>query len=176
MKTAVSSTKNALPTVAETKKIVEATAVYISRWTEQELQKLSTDTKMPYIWPISDLGYVIGHYRILNNKGSWQVRDPDNKLIHAFTEKLSAVFYVLCDLTRRYNLARNLLASDETVNRLRNDVVHYEASIRRARISKKYDTLDIWKARLSEANLQLSYANQELRKNLNTAKYIKYWE
>lgn len=176
MKTDASSTKNASPSLAETKKFVEATAMYISRWTEQELQKLSIDTKMPYIWPISDLGFVIGHYRILNNKGSWQVRDPDNNLIHAFTEKLSAVFYVLCDLTRRFNLARNLLTADENVNRLRNDVIHYEASIKRAKIAKNYEKIDIWKARLNESNIKLRYANQELRKSLTTAKYIKYWE
>jgi hypothetical protein len=173
---AASSTKSASQDLAKTKKIVEATAMYISRWTEQELQTVSKKENMPYIWPIDNLGYVIGHYRVLNNKGNWQVRDTDNVLIHTFTEKLSAVFYVLCDLTKRYNLARNLRAADANVNRLRNEVIHYEASVQRAKKSKNYDSLDIWKARLNEANLHLSYANQELRKSLNSAKYIKYWE
>ena len=86
------------------------------------------------------------------------------------------MFYVLCDVTKRYNLARNLHVADERVNRLRNDVVHYEASVKRARNSKKFDNLDIWKARLQESNTQLQYANQELQKTLNSAKYIKYWE
>jgi hypothetical protein len=155
---------------------MDAAALYISQWTEQELQTISKNERMPYIWPIEGVGYIIGHYRVLNNKGIWQVRDHDNELLYTFTEKLSAVFYVLCDVTKRYNLARNLRVADERVNRLRNDVVHYEASVKRAKNSKKYDNLDIWKARLQESNTQLQYANQELQKTLNSAKYIKYWE
>jgi hypothetical protein len=176
MKTAASSTRKESQDLANVKKFVEATALYISRWTEHETHKISISKNMPYIWPIEGLGYIIGHYRVLNNKGSWQVRDSDNVLIHAFTEKLCAVFYVLCDSTRRYNLARNLILADTNVNRLRNDVIHYEASVKRAKTSKNYDRVDIWKARLYDSMLQLTVANQELQKSLNSAKYIKYWE
>ena len=155
---------------------MDAAALYISQWTEQELQTITKNERMPYIWPIEGVGYIIGHYRVLNNRGIWQVRDKDNELLYTFTEKLSAVFYVLCDVTKRYNLARNLRVADERVNRLRNDVVHYEASVKRAKKNKKFDNLDIWKARLNESNTQLQHANQELQKTLNSAKYIKYWE
>ena len=173
---AVSSTKNAYPEIAKAKKFIHATAMYISQWTEQELQTISNKEKMPYIWPIDNLGFVIGHYRILNNNGAWQVRDTDNKLVHVFIEKLSAVFYVLCDLTKRYNLARQLKVTDSVVNKLRNDVVHYEASIKRAKVNKNYVSLDIWRARLYDTQLQLTDANRELQKSLTRAKYIKYWE
>jgi hypothetical protein len=176
MKTAVLSTKNESPDIKDVKKVIEATALYISRWTEQQTQKISADTKMPYIWPIEGVGYIIGHYRVLNNKGNWQVRNLDNELLYSFTEKLSAVFFVICEITKRYTLSQNILMADTNVNRLRNDIVHYEASIRRAKAAKKFDNLDIWKARLYDANLQLASANQELKKSLNSAKYIKYWE
>jgi hypothetical protein len=176
MKTAASSTKNVSKEIANAKKVIAAAATYISQWTEHELNNISKSEKMPYIWPIEGLGYVIGHYRVLNNKGAWQVRSDDNKLLYIFTEKLSAIFYVLCEETKRYGLSRNLLLADQTVNKLRNDVVYYEASIKRAKSIKDYDKVDIWKARLGEANLKLKVANQELRKSVNTAKYIKYWE
>lgn len=176
MKTVKSSTKNAYPDVADVKRIVEITARYVSNWTEQEVHKLSTNTKMPYIWPIEGVGFIIGHYRVLNNKGSWQVRTNDNELIYAFSEKLSAIFYALCEQTKRYRLSYNLLLADQTVNKLRNDIVYYEASIKRAKTTKKYDNVDIWKARLGEATLKLTVANEELRKTLTSAKYIKYWE
>jgi hypothetical protein len=176
MKTGASSTKKESRELANAKQVVNAAAVYISQWTERELQTITKNERMPYIWPIEGVGYVIGHYRVLNNKGIWQVRDKDNKLLYSFTEKLVAVFYVLCDLTRRYNTARNLRLSDETVNRLRNDLVHYESSVKRAKTSKNYESLDIWLARLHETNLQLRAANRELQKTLNSAKYIKYWE
>jgi hypothetical protein len=176
MKTAKSSTKNVSPDLKKVKSILETAAAYVSHWTEQETHKLSVSAKLPYIWPIEGVGFIIGHYRVLNNKGVWQVRDLENVLIHTFTEKLSAIFYVLCDVTQRYTLSRNLMFADSTVNRLRNDIVHYEASIKRAKAAKNFDRLDIWKARLFDAQLQLTTANQELRKSLNSAKYIKYWE
>jgi hypothetical protein len=131
---------------------------------------------MPYIYPIDNLGFIIGHYRVLNKSGEWQVRTHSNALVHTFTEKLSAIFFVLCELTKRYKLSGNLLSADSSVGRLRNDIIHYEASIKRAKVNKEYDKADIWVARLTEANLQLRIANTELRKSLNTAKYIKYWE
>jgi hypothetical protein len=176
MKTVKSSTKNAYPSPTEVKAIVEATARYVSNWTEHEVKKLSNNTKMPYIWPIEGVGYIIGHYRVLNNKGSWQVRNYENTLIHAFSEKLSAVFYVLCEMTSRYKLSRNLLLADQTVNKLRSDIVYFEASIKRNKAIKNYDNVDIWKARLCEATLKLTSANEELRKSVVSAKYIKYWE
>jgi hypothetical protein len=175
MKTAKSSTKNELP-LAELKRAVKATAVYLSQWTEHQVQQLSIENRMPYIWPIDNVGFIIGHYRILNDRGTWQVRNYDNKLIHTFTEKLGAVFYTLCSLTKRYNLADKLKYADETVSRLRNDIVHYELSIKRAKTAKNYESADIWTARLFDARLQLQYANNELRKSLTHAKYIKYWE
>ena len=176
MKTAASSTKNVSPDLASIKRIMDAAALYISQWTEQELQTITKNERMPYIWPIEGVGYIIGHYRVLNNKGSWQVRTRENDLIHAFSEKLSAIFYVLCEVTKRYRLSHNLLLADQTVNKLRNDIVYYEASIKRAKTAKKYDDVDIWKARLGEAILKLTVANEELRKTLTSAKYIKYWE
>jgi len=176
MKTVASSTKSASPTPAEVKKIVEATAKYVSQWTEQELQAISKSKNMPYIWPIEGVGFVIGHFRVLNNKGQWQIRNADNELVYTFTEKLSAVFFALNETTGRFKLSGNLLLADSTVNRLRNDIVHFEASIKRAKTAKNYDNVDVWKARLVEAQIRLKYANEELRKSLNSAKYIKYWE
>jgi hypothetical protein len=176
MKTAKSSTKNASPDLKQVKKFVDTAAAYISHWTEQEIHKISVSTKMPYIWPIEGVGFIIGHYRVLNNKGSWQVRDLENVLLHTFSEKLSAIFYVLCDVTNRHKLSHSLMLADSNVNRLRNDIVHFESSIKRAKTAKNYEKLDIWKARLYDATLQLTAANQELQKSLNSAKYIKYWE
>jgi len=175
MKTAASSTKKESPNVATIKFAIAATATYINQWTEHQVNSLSIQDKMPYIYPIDGLGFIIGHYRILNYKGEWQVRTHD-KLIHTFTEKLSAIFYVLCELTKRYNLSRNLLFADMDVGRFRNDITHYEASVKRAKVNKEYEKVDIWTARLHDATLRLQTANIELRKSLNSAKYIKYWE
>jgi hypothetical protein len=175
MKMAASSTKSESKDIRTLKAAISATAAYINQWTEHEVNSISIKDKMPYIYPIDNIGYIIGHYRVLNKNGEWQVRTHD-KLVHVFTEKLSAIFYVLCELTRRYRLSNNILSADSNVGRLRNDTVHYETSAKRAKVNKEYEKYDIWVARLTEANLQLRIANTELRKSLNTAKYIKYWE
>jgi len=176
MKTVASSIKNESQDVKKLKAAIAVTATYINQWTEHEVNALSIKDKMPYIWPIGNNGFIIGHYRILNNHGEWQVRTFDNTLVHSFTEKLSAVFYVFCETTKRYKISSSLITNDSAVGRLRNDITHYQASIKRAKVNKQYDSVDIWVARLQEAMLQLRTANSELQKSLNTAKYIKYWE
>jgi hypothetical protein len=175
MKTAASSTRKESEDIKTLKAAIAATATYINQWTEHEVNAISIKDKMPYIYPIDDLGFIIGHYRILNNKGEWQVRTSD-KVVHIFGEKLSAIFYVLCELKRKFRLSNSILLADKEVNKLRNDIVHYEASAKRAKVNKDYISYDIWVARLSEASLLLGDANTELRNSLNTAKYIKYWE
>lgn len=176
MKTVASSTKNESADLAEVKAIIKATALYLSQWTEQQIHQLSIGQKTPYIWPLGDLGYVVGRYRVLNDHGVWQLRNSDNQLIQNFTDKLSAVFYTLCYQSQRYTVADSIALADASVLRLRNDIQHYESSVKRAKIAKHYDKADIWTARLFDARLQLSNANNQLQKSLSHAKYIKYWE
>lgn len=174
MKTDASSTKKESLDAEALNAAISITAKYLNQWTEHQVNSLSIKDKMPYIWPLDNLGYLIGHYRVLNNKGEWQVRNQHNVLIHTFTEKLSAVFYVLCELTKRYKLSENLLLADRTVGRLKNDIVHYENSVKRAKVNKDYVSVDIWAARLNDVLLQLQTANIELQKSLTRAKYIKF--
>lgn len=176
MKTVKSSTKKESPHLRELEAAVKATALYLSQWTQQQVHQLSVGNKAPYIWPIGTAGYIIGPYRVLNDNGSWQVRDNDNQLIHAFSDKLSAVFYCLCEHSGRFKLSNNIYQADNEVTRLRNDIVHYEGSVRRAKKAKRFDSVDIWVARLFDAKIRLGLANNELQKSLVSAKYIKYWE
>ena len=125
MKTAVSNTKKESEDLKQLKIVIDATATYLNMWTEHQVSAISIKDKMPYIYPLDNLGYLIGHYRILNKKGEWQVRNSE-KLIHIFSDKLSAIFFVLCELTHRYKISRRILLSDNEVFRLRNDVSHYE--------------------------------------------------
>ena len=123
MKTVASSTKKESEDLRTLKIAIAATATYINQWTEHQVSSISIKDKMPYIYPIDNLGFIIGHFRILNKKGDWQVRTPD-KLVHIFSEKLSAIFYVLCELTRRFKLSDSILAADQRVFKLRNDVAY----------------------------------------------------
>jgi hypothetical protein len=176
MKTVASSTKNESPELEKVKAAIKATALYLSQWTEQQVHQFSIGQKTPYIWPLGDLGYVVGRYRVLNDRGIWQLRNSDNQLIQNFSDKLSAVFYTLCYQSQRYNIADSISLADAAVLRLRNDIQHYESSVKRAKIAKKFDSADIWTARLFDARLQLRDANNQLQKSLSHAKYIKYWE
>jgi hypothetical protein len=73
-------------------------------------------------------------------------------------------------------LADSIAANDREVTRLKNDLVHYEASVARAIKNKNSEKITIWDSRLFDAKIQLKYANDQLQKSLTSAKYIKYWE
>ena len=144
----------------------------LEAWVREELK-----TVLPNIIWRNEAGEyeVFGRYKIARKKDGYHV------VCHAtdvglFSSTKSAISWCVADKYRDYNLARQIQTADSNVSRLRNDIVHYEASIRRAKVNKKYDSVDIWKSRLYNANTELEMANQELQKSLNSAKYIKYWE
>ena len=162
--------------VAQAKTIVEATARYLGEWTESQVQKLSITKHTPYIWPLGDNGYVIGHCRVMYNHGYWQLQNTYQERVHTFDQKLSAVFYTLCEQKGYWKLAQSIKLLDGQALKLKNDIVYYEASVNRAVKNKKFENAEIWRSRLKNAQLQLKSANLQLQKSLTSAKYIKYWE
>jgi hypothetical protein len=162
--------------IKDAKHAVALTAQFLTSWTEQQVRTIAVTEKTPYIWPLGKTGYAIGNRRVLNNRGYWQVENTSREIIGVFGEKISAVFYCLCEQTGRHKLADSITVSDNEVKRLKNDVVHYEASVERAIKNKNSEKIAIWDARLFDAKIHLDHANDQLQKSLTSAKYIKYWE
>lgn len=162
--------------IAHAKTVIEATARYLGEWTEHQVQNLAITKHTPYIWPLGDNGYAIGHRRVMFKQGQWQLQNTYQEILHIFDQKLSAVFYALCDQKGYYQLAQSIMGFDNKVLKLKNDIVYYESSLNRAIKNKKFENAEIWRSRLNNAQLQLKSANIQLQKSLTSAKYIKYWE
>jgi len=160
----------------QAKQVIELTARFLGEWTEQQVQHIAITKQTPYIWPLGDSGYAIGNRRILSDHGYWQLQDTVHEKVHVFDGKLSAIFYCLCEQKGYTKLSESIKSADAEVMKLKNDVVHYEASVERAIKSRKSDSINIWSARLLDAKLRLKHANSQLKKSLTSAKYIKYWE
>ena len=162
--------------VKQAKDVIEATARYLGEWTEHQVTNLAVNKHTPYIWPLGRSGYAIGYRRIMEDRGYWQLQNTFHEKIWVFDNKLSAVFYSLCEQKGYTKLAETIRLADSEVLRLKNDVIHYQASLERAITNKKSDSIAIWDARLIDANLHLKSAKNQLQKSLTSAKYIKYWE
>ena len=162
--------------IAKVKYVVNETAKFLGEWTEQQVLRHSINDRTPYIWPLGNAGYAIGYRRVLSSNGYWQLQDAYHERLHTFDQKLSAVFYCLLEQKGYFKLSESIKRFDGEVMRLKNDIVHYQSSVNRAIRNKKSDSAAIWEARLFDARLQLKTANDQLRKSLTSAKYIKYWE
>ena len=174
MKTVTSHTKKEY--VSQAKHAVALTAKFLTSWTEQQVQTIAITERTPYIWPLGRDGYAIGTRRVLQDRGYWRVETIAKEPLYIFGEKTSAIFYCLCEQSGRHTLADSIASTDSEVKRLRNDVVHYEASVERAIKTKNSEKISIWDARLFDAKIHLNHAQNQLQKSLTSAKYIKYWE
>lgn len=155
----------------------KATTEYLKAWTDRELQHLVQNEKIPVCLPLGDRGFLIGQYqmRTLGNH-TWRVLDNNQEFVHDFSRKLSAVFYCLTIQLNKLNLAREILTADAAVGKLEVDQDFYMHSIKNYTKKQDFFRVDLAKLRYIQAQHQLRFANQELEKTINTAKYLKVQE
>jgi hypothetical protein len=154
-----------------------ATTEYLKEWTDRELQDLVLNQKIPVCLPIGDRGFLIGRYRMYPvGKHTWRVLDNNQELVHDFSRKLSAVFYCLTTQLNKLNLARSILTADTAVGKLELDQDYYMYSIKNYAKKQDFFRVDLAKLRYIQAEHELRFANQELEKTINTAKYLKVQE
>jgi len=154
-----------------------ATTEYLKEWTDRELQDLVLNQKIPVCLPIGDHGFLIGRYRMYPvGKHTWRVLDNNQELVHDFSRKLSAVFYCLTTQLNKLNLARSILTADTAVGKLELDQDYYMYSIKNYAKKQDFFRVDLAKLRYIQAEHELRFANQELEKTINTAKYLKVQE
>ena len=154
-----------------------ATTEYLKEWTDRELQHLVLEQKIPVCLPIGDRGFLIGRYQMRpEGKHAWRVLDNNQEFVHDFSRKLSAVFYCLTTQLNKLNLARSILLADTEVGKLEVDQDYYMYSMKNYTKKQDFFRADLAKMRYINAQQQLVFANQELEKTINTAKYLKVQE
>ena len=155
----------------------DLTTRYLKEWTDRELQNLVINEKLPVCLPLGNRGFLIGRYRMYPvGKHTWRVLDNNHEFVHDFSRKLSAVFYCLTTQLNKLNLAREILTADTAVGKLEVDQDYYMYSIKNYTKKQDFFRVDLAKLRYIQAEHDLRFANQELEKTINTAKYLKVQE
>lgn len=161
-------------TVEQLENIATAASVYVLGWTKKEAQRLQ---RQEVLITETNAGYLIGKQSITQIGTQWKVTNPFNEVIGMFTSKRSAITWTLLYETNRVRLAGTLVAQDSRVNKLQQDLLTYTIKRQRAVKSKDYFKADLFDARAANVKAELNYAQDDLQKTLNSAKYLKgIWE
>jgi hypothetical protein len=145
---------------------------YLKHWTQQELAKYRTE---PVVIPVGDYRFFIGPYQITGkHQHCWTVTQFDDRQIHDFVDKTTAILYCMYATRRNYTQANNLLDLDYKVGRLDLDIKHYEWTLKAS--SKRKDMLkyDIVLNRCINAKMQRRELIDILKKTLISAKYLNF--
>jgi hypothetical protein len=143
---------------------------YIQSWTRQELAKYRSE---PVVIPIGDYRFFVGPFQIEGvHQQCWTVSQIDDKHIHDFVDKITAILYCLHETRGQFWKASELLELDKKIGKLSSDIMHYEKSLQR----KKQDSFkkDVAYNRLLDAKMQRKDSIQILKKTLISAKYFNF--
>lgn len=145
----------------------------IKRFTQQELDKLSTvSSDLPLCYQIGT-DVLVGKYRVVKlDEQSWRVMENSSQLFDFFNRK-DAIFYCIALHKQQYKLAHNIKEADSQLNRLEFDAALYR--IRYKKAIKNSDTWgeDFYSTRYQETMSRIAQTKKEIKKNLDLAKYIK---
>ena len=170
MKTADSSIKSDLG-----KFLVELAIHKIESWAQHEFHQARYNTNFPACIQVSSKSWVIGDYKITQNREQCWTVTYDNKFVHNFYSKQAAMYYAVFERMKLYNNADTLLKADADLLRTIFDYEFYAAKI--GNINKNTDQFkaQLWRSRYLETKSKYQGARQELEKRLRSAKYNKVW-
>jgi len=164
MKTVKSTTKNVLTEIDLEK---------IRRFTDNELDKISKNSELPFCYQVGADTVVVGAYKVLkiDNK-TWRVQQKDQQLFDFFTRK-DAIFYCIALHKKDYILAKNIQDNDQQLAKLEADAILYRYRYKRAQETENDWEIELYSNRYAETMARIDHVKKELKKNINLAKYIK---
>lgn len=146
----------------------DAGSQYLKQWTKKELSKFRTQ---PVVIPYGKYGFFVGNFIITGlSRDCWQVSWLDNKHVHDFVSKQSAILYCLYEVSSKFVKADEIRILDEKIGRLTNDMLCYESTLKSSDNFKKTVLLN----RYIDAKMQRDSAAKNLKKTLNSAKYLNF--
>jgi hypothetical protein len=161
---------------AQADQIISAAAEYIAQWTQLELKNLIDNKKLPVCWPLECGGYRIGNDKLKEEAGIWQRYDRNDEKKQIFPDHQSAIFYSLCQQMGYITTAMKLSRLSRDIVKLRNDIKTYENCIKRAMTAKDDFNITLYRSRHQHSAMKLYSSEDQLRKTIKSAKYIKLWE
>ena len=145
----------------------------IRRFTQKELENLnSASSELPVCYQIGT-DVLVGKYRVSKiDEMLWRVFEREQQLFDFFNRK-DAIFYCIALHKEKYQLANNIKECDSLLSRL-----EFDAALYRIRYKKAQQKGDVWgeefySMRYEDTMAKIARAKQEIKKNLDLAKYIK---
>jgi hypothetical protein len=145
---------------------------YLKHWTQQEIAKYRSK---PVVIPVGDYRFFVGPYQVAGlHQQCWTVTQFDDKHIHDFVDKVTAILYCMYATRGHYGQAEKLLDIDDKIGKLDLDIKNYESTMKLA--SKRKDMLkyDIVLNRCINAKMQRRELIDILKKTLISAKYLNF--
>lgn len=144
----------------------------IRRFASEELAKLS-DSPLPFCYQIGPDTLIVGRYKVvkLNNK-CWSVVDGLEQVFDFFNRK-DAIFYCIALHKKDHKLAQEIRAGDQLLGQLDFDAILYRYRYKRAQEANDDWNIELYSNRYTETMARIEETKKQLKKSLNSAKYIK---
>lgn len=144
----------------------------IRRFATDELAKLSHGN-LPFCYQIGATVLIVGKYKVIkHNDKCWSVMDKETHLFDFFVRK-DAIFYCIALHKKDHALAQEIKENDYLLGQLDFDAILYRYRYKRAQETNDYWNLELYSSRYTETMLRMEHIKKQLKKSLNSAKYIK---
>lgn len=164
MSKAKSSTKN---------ESVEFDLEKIRRFTQTELEKLSKqEHELPFCYQIGT-DVLVGSNRVVKiDERCWRVFEKNIQGFDFFTRK-DAIFYCIALHKNQLSLAKDIYEKDNLLNRLEFDAALYRHRYKKATVKNDSWGMELYSNKYLETMRRIEQTKQELKKSINSTKYIK---
>ena len=164
MNKAKSSTKN---------ESVEFDVEKIRRFTQQELERLSDQSQeLPFCYQIGT-DVLVGRNRVVKiDDRCWRVYENGQQGFDFFTRK-DAIFYCIALHKNQTKLAKEIYEKDNLLNRLEFDAALFRHRYKKADAKKDDWGMELYSNKYLETMRRIEQTKQELKKSINSTKYIK---
>jgi hypothetical protein len=138
----------------------------LEAWVRSELR-----TVMPnFIWRNDSGDYeLFGRYRIVSNRPGYTVYCAANA-VGEFSSTRTAVSWCVADKYRNYNLARDILRTDNRLGAISNDIFVRMGVASRSKRAEFRESID---TKLETKIIRRKELEQQLSKYVNLAKYLQ---
>lgn len=163
MKTVKSTTKN----------LTEIDLEKIRRFTQSELQKITTASELPFCYQVGSDTVIVGNYKVERiEQSTYRVSDKYDTLFDFFSRK-DAIFYCIALHKKDYTLANAIHENDKQLSRLEFEALVYRKRYKDALSKGDGEHADIYSSRYMQVMARIETVKKELTKSINLAKYIK---
>lgn len=156
--------------------VVDQALKEMDRWAFRELKNLSQSNKTLVCVPLSDRIWIVGKYKIIQDRKNYYALYYNSELINKFYHKKAAFVYAILEKIRNYSLSELILNNDQIYSRYKEKQDILLSKYRFYAKNKNFFKKSLIYAKLTDINLKVKLAQKELEKNLIQAKYVKVWD